>query len=332
MNPSKLLLSLLRRCLSLGVVEIGGGAVVEDDVEQPGADASGAAGSSSDVDADTGATGSDAGAAGVAEGSDATGAAAADAGAAEEIVVSLGEEQPAPEEDERRAPEWLRELRKANREKDRRIRELEGRLAQANPAPAAVVVGDKPTMESCDFDADRFATELEAWHGRKMEADKQARERAQAEDQVRAQWQTRIDAVGTASSSLKLADLEDATHAFEDTFSLVQQGIVIGGPEDPKTAALLRYALGKNPGKAKELAAIKDPVKFAFAVARLETQLKVTPRKAAPAPDKPVRSTVAGAAAVDNQLLRLQEEADRTGDRTKVAAYLRDKQRAKQVA
>lgn len=136
----------------------------------------------------------------------------------------------------------------------------------------------------------------------------------------------------TAASGLKVSDYDDASQAFEDTFSIVQQGIVIGGPEDPKASALLRYALGKNPKKAKELAAIKDPVKFAFAVAKLETQLKVTPRKSAPPPDRQVRSSVAGATAVDNQLARLQAEADKTGDRSKVAAYLRQKNKAKQAA
>ena len=45
----------------------------------------------------------------------------------DEVVVSIGEESP-PHEEETRAPEWVRELRKQNREKERRIRELEARL------------------------------------------------------------------------------------------------------------------------------------------------------------------------------------------------------------
>lgn len=101
----------------------------------------------------------------------------------------------------------------------------------------------------------------------------------------------------------------------------------MGGPDDAKTSALLRYALGKNPKKAKELAAITDPVKFTFAIAKLEDKLKVAPRKTAPPPDTVVRSSVAGSAAVDSALKRLQDQADKTGDRTKVAAYLRSKAR-----
>src|SRR5437870_4888599 len=42
-----------------------------------------------------------------------------------EVVVTIGEESPPSDEEENRAPEWVRELRKTSREKDRRIRELE---------------------------------------------------------------------------------------------------------------------------------------------------------------------------------------------------------------
>jgi hypothetical protein len=56
---------------------------------------------------------------------------------------------------------------------------------------------------------------------------------------------------------------------------------MLQGADNP---ALVVYALGKNPKKAKELSEIKDPVKFAFAVAKLEKELKVTNRRAAPHP------------------------------------------------
>lgn len=244
----------------------------------------------------------------------------ADTDEADELVVSIGGESQAADDDQNRAPEWVRELRKSNREKDRRIRELEQQVT-AKPGPQAVVVGDKPTLESYDYDAEKFERDLEAWHTRKREADEQQRARAAADEQLQKQWQSRIDAVTKASTELKVKDSEDAAQAFDDTFSIVQRGIVLGGPDDPKASALLRYALGKNPKKAKELAAINDPVKFTYAVAKLETQLKVTPRKTAPTPDRAVRSSVAGASSVDNQLERLRTEAAKTGDFSKVHQY-----------
>lgn len=253
----------------------------------------------------------------------------------DEVVISFGEESPTSEEDESRAPPWVRELRKQDREKaralrerDRQLREKDAEIARlkGQADPASGDPGPKPTLESCDFDADKFADKLEAWHTRKREHDDQQAKRTQAEEQQRAQWKNRIDAVDKAASELKVKDHAEATEAVEAQFSPVQLGIVLGGPDDPKASAQLRYALGKNPKKLKELASIQDPVKFAFAVAKLETQLKVTPRKAAPLPDRQVRSNVAGAAVVDSEYERLSAEADRTGDRTKVAAYLRQKQ------
>ena len=50
-----------------------------------------------------------------------------DDGESDEVVVSIGEEAPPPEEPAH-APEWVRELRKSDREKSRRIRELEAKL------------------------------------------------------------------------------------------------------------------------------------------------------------------------------------------------------------
>ncbi|MCY1427445.1 hypothetical protein D9M71_432910 [compost metagenome] len=96
-------------------------------------------------------------------------------------------------------------------------------------------------------------------------------------------------------------------------------------------SALVVYALGKNAAKAKELAAIKDPVKFAFAIAKLETQLKVQAKKSAPAPERTVSGSAPKSGAVDSSLERLREEAAKTGDYSKVTQY-RKQQKEKQKA
>lgn len=242
----------------------------------------------------------------------------------DEVTVTIGEEPSPEEEEERRAPEWVRDLRKSNREKDRAIRERDAEIARLKGAgqSSAVVLGPKPTLESSDYDAEKFEQELEAWHARKLQIDQQEREKSQAEERERASWQAKLESYGKAKAALKVKDYEDAEGMVQDMLNVTQQGIILQGAENPATMV---YALGKNPKKAKELASITDPVKFAFAIAKLETQLKVTPRKSAPVPERTVRSSVAGAAAVDNQLAKLQAEADKTGDRSKVAAYLRQK-------
>lgn len=248
-----------------------------------------------------------------------------EAEAADDVVVSIGEESPPSDEDENRAPEWVRELRKSNREKDRRIRELEQERAAATKASTVITVGDKPTLESCDYDTDRFEKDLEQWHERKRAADAEEQKKQDSQTKAQQAWQAKLDHYGKLKGELKVKDFEDAEQTVRDGFSVTQQGVILSGAENP---AVVIYALGKNPKKAKELASIEDPVKFAFAVAKLETQLKVTPRKAAPLPESTVRGSapVAGGT-VDPNLKKLEEEADRTGDRSKVIAYRREQRR-----
>jgi hypothetical protein len=69
-------------------------------------------------------------------------------------------------------------------------------------------------------------------------------------------------------------------------------------------------------------------VKFAFAVAKLEKDLKVTNRKAAPPPEKIVSGTGRSSGAVDSTLERLRAEAEKTGNMTKVIQYKAQKRAA----
>lgn len=243
----------------------------------------------------------------------------------DEVLVTIGEEAPPPEE-HAQAPEWVRELRKQHRQLQREKRELEERLKSVSqPAERPIAVGKKPTLEEYDYDAEKYENELAAWFERKRRADEaEARARA-AEAEANQAWQAKLDGYGKAKADLKVRDFEDAEATVSETFSVTQQGVLLQGADNP---ALLVYALGKNPSKAKELASIKDPVKFAFAVAKLETQLKVQNRKAATPPEKTVRGTGPVSGAVDSTLERLRADAERTGDFSKVMAYKRQ-QKAK---
>ena len=244
---------------------------------------------------------------------------------AEEVIVSIGEDAP-PADEEVRAPEWVRELRKTNREKERRIRELEAKLsATTTEIKPVVTLGPKPKLEDHDYDADRYEQAIDQWHERKREHDREAEKALQSEQQQQKAWQTKLDDYGKAKAELKVRDYEDAEEAVQQILSITQQGVVLQGCDNP---ALVVYALGKNPKKAAELAALTDPVKFAFAVAKLEKELKVTNRRAAPAPERVVSGTGRSSGAVDSTLERLREEAARTGNMTKVIQYRAQKRTA----
>jgi len=243
----------------------------------------------------------------------------------DEVVVSIGEEAP-PAEEEVRAPEWVRELRKSHRELQRQNRELQAKLqhtAQTETKPVAL--GPKPKLEDYDYDADRYEQAIDAWHDRKRQHDLETERVKQAEKEQHQAWQAKLDGYSKAKAELKVRDYEDAEAVAQEVFSVTQQGVVLQGADNP---ALVIYALGKNPKKAAELAKITDPVKFAFAVARLEKELKVTNRKAAAAPERIIQGTGRVSGAVDSTLERLREEAARTGNMTKVIQYKAQKRAA----
>ena len=242
----------------------------------------------------------------------------------EEVVVSIGEEAPPPEE-HTPAPEWVKELRKTNRELQRQNRELQGKLQAAPPETKPVVIGNKPKLEDHDYDADKYEEALTNWFERKRQADEvNAKQEAEVMNQQKA-WQAKLDGYGKAKAELRVKDFDDAEELAQQVFSITQQGVLLQGADNP---ALVVYALGKNPVKAKELAEIKDPVKFAFAVAKLEKDLKVTNRRQAPAPERVVTGTGRSAGAVDSTLERLREDAARTGNMTKVIQYKAQKRTA----
>lgn len=241
----------------------------------------------------------------------------------ESVVVTIAGEAPPQEDDEEtdRAPEWVRDLRKQYREEKRRNRELEEKLASmSGGSQSDVQLPEKPTLEKADYDTERYEQELAAWYEQKRKYDEVEASKKAEQEAVENEWKQKLEGYQSAKADLKVRDFEDAEDTVQETLSVTQQGMILQGAENP---ALLVYALGKNPKKAKELASIQDPVKFAFAVAKLETNLKVTKRKASSKPEKALSGTARPSGSVDSTLERLRAEAERTGDYSKVFAYKR---------
>ncbi len=260
------------------------------------------------------------------QGEENTGTAAGDEQQADDdVVVTIGDAAPPNEDETTPAPEWVKELRRNHRELVKRNRELEDQLkanAGAETKPAAL--GAKPKLEDHDYDAEKYEAALAAWYEQKRKVDEQAKAAEDAAKATQTAWEAKLAAYGTAKTALKVKDFDDAEATVQATLNSTQQGIILQGAENP---AVVIYALGKNPAKAKELAAITDPVKYAFAVAKLETQLKVTPRKAPP-PERIIQGSGPISGSVDSTLERLRAEAEKTGDYTKVMQYRRQKRQA----
>lgn len=244
----------------------------------------------------------------------------------EERVVVIGDEE--PDEEEKEAPGWVKKVRKVNRKlesENRRLkRELEQRSTAAEKPP--IEVGEKPTLKSVGYDDKKYEKALAEYYERKRQAEQYEAEKAKKLEEQQKQWQERQQRYVTQKEAHGFRDFDDAEELVANTFSVTQQGIIVQGAED---SALVIYALGKNPKKLEELSKVTDPVEFAFKVAKLESQLKVTNRKA-PSPEKRVKGAKNGglSGSEDQTLARLRAEAEKTGDYTKVIKY-RQKKRAK---
>lgn len=207
----------------------------------------------------------------------------------------------------------IRDLRRANRELARKIHQIE-RGAQ----PQRIEVGEKPSLAACDYDEDRFETELDAWKARKAQAEQsetEAQERAQANQK---EWQERAETYTQAKAKLRVTDFEAAE---DEVFSVLsdqhQALLMLTGDK----AAALVYALSKDPAKLESLSKL-DLARAAMLIGKLEDKVTVTAKRKLPQPDTPIRGNASiSAGNADRELARLEKEAERTGDRTKLIQY-----------
>ena len=219
----------------------------------------------------------------------------------EQVVIEIEGESPPPEDDAK-APGWVKDLRKSNREKERENRKLREQLAKLSSAaePAAVELGKKPTIEGADYDSAVYERQLIDWVEKKRAVEERQKSIEAERQKEQEAWNATLETYGQNRKSLKVKDFEEAELVVQDELSNTQQGMILQGADNP---ALL--------------------IKFAFAVAKLETQLKVKNRKAAAAPERVIQGSARSSGAVDSTLERLREEAARTGNMDKVMQYKR---------
>lgn len=243
----------------------------------------------------------------------------------EETVISFGDEGG----DEEQETPLVKRLRDQIRDRDRKLAKLQ--RAPSNDDDPEPQIPARPSLEAMDYDQDRFDTALEArdtaiqahaeWKVR--QAERENAKRRNADEQAKQVEQQR--------RALGVGDYEERVSIVRDRLTEPQMAILINATDNP---AKLLYALGRSETKLDELAGIDNLAKFAARVGQMESAVKVTKKKAPP-PETQVRGATASTAvtAEDKHLAALEREAARTGDRSKIAAYRREKrQQAQQAA
>jgi hypothetical protein len=238
----------------------------------------------------------------------------------EELIVTIGEETPPQEEtDEKRAPEWVRNLRTKAREQERELRELR-KLRDGVEQQKQTQLGPKPTLEACDYDADLFERRLDAWKERKAVADRQQAEAREAEAKLQEHFNSKFETYNARKKEVAAKHFRDfdeveetVLHALNDT----KRGLLLAHAKDP---ALFFYAIGKKEQVLQNLAKMENVAEFIWTAAQVERDLKITSRKPSSAPEKSVKGS-ASTVGSDKRLDQLYDEAARTGDLNKVRAY-----------
>ena len=248
----------------------------------------------------------------------------------EEFVITVGDEEPEPSDEDdfsgKPAPAWVKDLRKKEREARKRIKELEAQVQQAKPADKPIEVGPKPKLADFDYDEDQFESAVEQWHERKRQVEQQQAAKQAEEEKAKQAWQTKMQSYEERRQNVasKVRDFEEVEEAAKDKLTATQQGILIHAAENPE---LILYHLGKNPKKAQELSEITDPIQFAFAAAKLDSQMKIQTRKPSTQPERKPSGSAGLSGVVDQKLAALEAKAAKTGDRTELIKYKKSLQK-----
>ena len=248
----------------------------------------------------------------------------------EEFVITVGDEEPEPSDEDdfsgKPAPTWVKDLRKKEREARKRIKELEAQVQQAKPADKPIEVGAKPKLSDFDYDEDQFESAVEQWHERKRQVEQQQAAKQAEEEKAKQAWQTKMQSYEERRQNVasKVRDFEEVEEAAKDKLTATQQGILIHAAENPE---LILYHLGKNPKKAQELSEVTDPIQFAFAAAKLDSQMKIQTRKPSTQPERKPSGSAGLSGVVDQKLAQLEAKAAKTGDRTELIKYKKSLQK-----
>lgn len=246
-----------------------------------------------------------------------------DDGEPEEIALVGFADELGEDGDVEEAP-LVKRLRDQLREAQRGLKAARSApVVQDDPEP---VIPRRQTFEELDYDQDKFdALDAAREKAIRDHAAWTARQGQREADQKRAE-QEQVKQLEQQRKSLGVSDYDDRMAVVRDTLSEAQLAVLMNGADNP---AKLIYALGRSPARLDELAGITNLAKFAAKAGRMEDQIKVAKRKA-PAPESQVRGAVGGISVNGGakQLARLEAEAEKTGDRSKVIAYRREMRKA----
>lgn len=207
----------------------------------------------------------------------------------EEYSLHVGDEEISlTEEDDdhvdgQPAPQWVKDLRKNNREKDKEVRELRRQLEQIQSKPAeqqqprqSDIVPPKPTLESCDYDEQAFDAALTDWHEKKGRADQSQQQQQRQQQEHQQRYNDRIAKHNERAAKLPVKDYAETEDIVRRELPSIQQSVLIHAADEG--SELIAYALGKNSQLRQRVAAETDPIRAAFLLGQISKQVSLAPK------------------------------------------------------
>lgn len=219
----------------------------------------------------------------------------------DEYSLRIGDEeiQLTEEDDEhvdgQPAPQWVKDLRKNNREKDKELRELRRELEQVKSKPAEQqpmqqvdVIPPKPTLESCDYDEVAFEQAVTDWHEKKSRAEQSKQQQLRQQQEYQQRFQQRVEAHQKRASTLPVKDYQQMEEIVRAEVPDLHKEILIHCADEG--SELIAYGLGKSQQLRQRVAAETDPLRAAFLLGQISKQVSLAPKaKKAIKPEPEVR-------------------------------------------
>lgn len=193
------------------------------------------------------------------------------------------------------APQWVKDLRKNNREKDKELRELRRELEQVKSKPAEQqplqqvdVIPPKPTLESCDYDEVAFEQAVTDWHEKKSRAEQSKQQQLRQQQEYQQRFQQRVEAHQKRASTLPVKDYQQMEEIVRAEVPDLHKEILIHCADEG--SELIAYGLGKSQQLRQRVAAETDPLRAAFLLGQISKQVSLAPKaKKAIKPEPEVR-------------------------------------------
>jgi hypothetical protein len=246
----------------------------------------------------------------------------------EELVIEIEGESPTQEDEKEKAetPQWVKDTREKNRELNKKLKQREKELDELREKqnPNAGKLRQKPTLEDHDFDGPAYEADLEKWIGEKSADSDKRKEEANAQKAIDDEVQSRIDLYKDRKASIgkRISDYDEHVAEAEEGLSELQRHSIAYYFKE--SAAEIMYVIGKQPDQLEKLSKITDPTEMLLAVKDIQSKMKVSARKPKTKPETIVEGQSKTTNGNEAYLERLEKEAAKTGDRTKITAFKRE--------